>query len=172
MFSETDNMGSTPARIMYSRATNDNGSAWAPAIKIYDLTSSSALPQIQIIIANGNPAAFIHDESGHLYYKRANNADGSDWPLGATKREDSVDFYDGACTINGLPAYAFVDNGTDLKYAQALDTSGNSWLPAALIESVPGGLGLPTMEAFGSPTEYAAVAYTVDGVEVRYARKN
>jgi hypothetical protein len=178
LYSENDNPppGSVPSRVLFTHATNTSGSSWSVPVKLFDCANVGTLPQLQVVIANGVPAVFIHDtgEGNDLYYKRANDADGAAWPLGATKLADDVDFYDGACTVNGKPAAAFVAGAgmTDLKYLEALDTSGNSWLPAALIESVPSGISLPTMHAFGSPTEHACIAYSVDGLEIRYARKN
>ena len=68
------------------------------------------------------------------------------------------------------PAAAYVLGGSDLMYKEAIDTSGNSWFPAQLVEQLAG-ITLPVLRAYGSPQEHAAIAYQAGG-QVRFARKN
>jgi hypothetical protein len=174
IYSETDNQGSDPADILFVHATDSVGSAWSPPAKIYDLAGANDLPQMQVIVANGNPAAVFEDPaSGGLLYKRATSADGSTWPVAPLVVAAAGDFYDGATTVNGKPAVAYItDGGSDVMYREANDNDGSSWKQAVLIEDYPGGAGIVTMKAFGTPEEHACMAFRVDGSQIRFARKN
>lgn len=125
------------------------------------------------MIAGGRPAAFFN-QSSDLFFKRANDANGDSWPLGASAISNNADFYDGAATVNGKPAAAYVEvvglNQT-LRYLQAIDDNGTSWFPAEEVETGTNALDLAVLKAFGSP-EHACIAYRVGSGEIRFARKN
>jgi len=181
VYTETDLQGTENSKIMYSRATDATGGSWQPAKDIYDLPDKDTIAPVQLIVANGVPAVFFSDDGSagtkSLWYKRANDALGNVWPNGATTiATGPIDFYDGATTINGKPAAAYVGaGGTVLYYIQAVDDSGNSWLPAAVVENNPVGLATATMRALGSP-QHACIAYRQNKLdpaagEIKFARK-
>jgi hypothetical protein len=181
LYGESDNVGSSAVRVKYARATDTTGSSWQPPELVLTLANANILPQLQLIVANGRPAAVIHDSAvgtDELYYVRANDAVGSDWPLGATAIAYDVDFLDGAAVVNGHPAVAYVDtNGTVLRYREAIDLDGGTWYPAELVENNSKGLGIATLRAMGSDPQHPCIAYRVNRVdpdagEIRFARKD
>lgn len=180
VYCETDLQGIANSKIMYVRASNSSGSSWQPPVELYTFSVAGTIAPAQLIIANGVPAVFLNDAAigvDSLFYKRANDALGTSWPAGATAIATGATFSDGATSVGGKPAVAYIGaGGLTLYYREAIDTSGNSWLPAEIIESNPRGLGAATLEALGSP-QHACIAYRVnkldpDAGEVKFARKN
>lgn len=171
----------TAAQVKFVRATDPTGIAWAAPVPVADLSDTNVIPQVQLVLAEGNPAVFYYDYNaggGTLYYKRANDALGTDWPTDPLTLRTGVTFYDGATLVNGHPAVAFLEVGdTQLSYREAANNSGSAWLPAELVETDLRGLGAPTMQAFGLP-QHPCIAYRANRIdldnpgEVRFARRN
>jgi hypothetical protein len=175
IYGEQDKDNVDDVKIMFVRGANITGSAWQPPEVLYTLGDGNTITNVQFVIADGRPAAFFHDgavNTNSLYYKRANDDLGDDWPVGATKIADNVEFSDGATTINGKPACAYGgSDGQSVWYLEAIDSAGNTWFPPQLIQSETTTVGLVTLAPLGTP-QHAGVGWRVDANHIVFARKN
>lgn len=128
--------------IQYIRAADQYGTDWstAPVLIVDDYNVFSTLELAEV---DGRPAVTFNTGGAmggehHIFYKRADAADGSSWPaaevdiIGAGQGD-----YPSLALVNGRPAVAFQQwigggaGGPVVRYAQAGDAAGSTW-PAAV----------------------------------------
>jgi len=103
-----------------------------------------------VAIINGNPAISYQRAFYGLYYIRANNADGTDWPEFSAAEDGQLDSYGGAGKgtslqeVDGAPAVSYFcdifvgDEPGEIKYIRATDGDGTAWNTPVVIESPTG----------------------------------
>jgi hypothetical protein len=156
--------------LYYVRALDATGGSWGTVVKAAD---NGGLGQAGLYCdmaeVDGRPAIAYWDSGAEwLMFLRANNADGSSWPVTATPVDTATTADQGLAleVVDGNPAIAYVDNGNDdLLYVRASNATGSSWGIAQVVdaESVD---KLPSLAVVnGNP----AIAY-VRGSNLYYTR--
>src|ERR1043166_9915590 len=128
----------------FIRATDTNGATWAAPVTIQTNSVSGFSPaEIRLAIISGRPAIAWLDAaaSTNIYYIRANDANGDNWPASPTIVTGGQLSGLSLAEINGRPAISYGwDNGlpftnelTALRFLRASDSTGSSWPPNAAI---------------------------------------
>lgn len=114
----------TNTSLKYVRATNAAGSAWGTPVTVNNDANTG--DRCSLAVINGNPAISYQSNSVQKYV-RATNTSGSAWgsPIstgggGGNQITDLVD-------VNGRPAVASGDTGSNVEYCRSADADGTSW---------------------------------------------
>ncbi len=130
-------------QIGYVRALDIDGSAWgAPVILDSQQpidTYSLRTPNL-LALASGPAVAYCASSlfGGGLYYLRANDAQGADWPAASALGGDLDGRFPSLALVNGRPAMTFYDTSGSLSYVRADDALGDSWTVFANVGSANG----------------------------------
>jgi alpha-tubulin suppressor-like RCC1 family protein len=124
-------------RLFYSRAGEATGSMsfWDAPLDL----SVTSLGALQLMVADGKPALCYSDDSSVLKYRRANDADGTNW--GAALILDSslnCGYFASMTLIGGLPTISYWHRGNgdeNLKLVRSADTSGTAWNPPVTVDA-------------------------------------
>lgn len=136
---------STNKRPKYIRASNANGSSWGTPVFVDTAsTYSNGTGATSLEVVNGNPAIcyFRNDTSTPgVTFVRATNSTGSSW--GSRVIIDSDSSSPGKLVIaNNNPAVSYdswtLEDGYQVKFARATNTSGSTWAAPVVIASNSG----------------------------------
>ncbi len=153
-FDEQDN-------VRYVRANDALGTSWGSSVGMDNSQSQPRGQGIALKVIAGRPAvAYLNNTNSNVRYVRANDIDGTTWPLNGTTVGSSggLNITVALMDLNGLPAAAFHQNATgDLLYVVGNNADFSAGALVSTMADATGNVGRFATMAFvnGSP----AIAY-------------
>jgi hypothetical protein len=166
--------------LKFTRATNQDGSAWVPPIvidstitSVVNLYSYYITKQVSLAVVSGNPAVGYYDETnGNLKFVRATTATGTAWgtPL-VVQSSGDVGAFPQLLVVSGNPAIAYYDvTARNVMFVRATDATGTTWGTPVIVCNGGGvGRSLSLGIVNGNP---AATFYDVGTTDLKYVRAN
>ena len=157
-------------KYIHSGDTMGTAGTWSePATLAPGLSAAQYTSLTQIEYRPG--IAFQDHTTSDLMFIRANDADGTSWPISPQTVDVETGYYPSLAEVNGNPAISYYDISTyALKYKRAAGSSGFGWGPAQVLDDMGAAGGQSCLRVVhGTP----AIAYHVspDGFgDLKYIR--
>ena len=158
--------------IQYMRATDAEGAAWGSAVKVAD-DPWERPGFVSLCLIAGNPAVAYMDSYGDVYFVRASDNLGENWPASSVLLDDNTSAYSYSqgmmLVADGTPLVFYNSTGSqDVRLVRAQDSVGSAWgTPQMVVDNDSYGTYHAEIVVESNP----AIAY-IDGatVDVYYMR--
>ena len=166
----------SPQTLYFIKANSYDGLTWGAAVSVLAGANISS-SDMQLVIANGNPAIIFRQDNS-IKIARATNAAGTAWGAPVTILTDA-NLQGGfrSAIVGGNPAVAYGSvSGSiySLKFSRASDTSGTTWPAPVVTQNLTGFIaGSPQYMALAEVGGTPAIAlhYTING-KLLYTRSS